>query len=242
MTPDKSPKNPTTPSSPKSNEETLEQRADKTLALALSRLNDPKTVNEDDDDIPMTKGGPGSGCQGPNCGRPRTSDPQSAKFGLQTSYPAAFSFDTKDPIWTTVKSDGKPVDKFSISPNNEFVPVMRGDRHAMAINGDWQNFDRSLRVIQDHSRKVAFFRFGSAEPVTIQAAAEGNKDAMNLILNKQRNLAENLYGKNKGWKIILASGGTRNHDFNSLPSRIDEPEEIPDNPEAFIESKFMYKT
>ena len=242
MNQDKSQNKPTTPSSPKNNEETLEQRADQTLAIALSRLNDPSNRNEDDDDVPMTKGGPGSGCQGPNCGRPRTGVAETSKFTMQTSYPAAFTFNAKNPIRTTVNSDGKPVDKFSIGPDNEFMPTMRGDRHAQAQRGDWQDFDRSTRVIQDPARKVALFRFGSGEQATLTAAIDGNKDAMNLILNKQRNLAENLYGKDKGWKIILASGGTRNHDFNTLPSRLDEPDEIPDNPETFVDTKFIYKT
>ena len=66
MTQDKSQNQPTTPISPKNNEDTLEQRANKTLALAIARLNSPDNRNEDDDDVPMTKGGSDSGCQGPN--------------------------------------------------------------------------------------------------------------------------------------------------------------------------------
>lgn len=49
MTQDKLPNQSIMPSSPKNNEETLEQRADKTLTLVLSRLNNPNNRNEDDD-------------------------------------------------------------------------------------------------------------------------------------------------------------------------------------------------
>ena len=240
MNQDKSQKKPTMPSSTNNAKDTLEQRADKTMELILSRLNDPNNHNDDDDDVPMTKGGPGSGCQGANCGRPRTGN--SKGFTLTTKYPHAFTYNAKDPINTLANKDGKPVGKFSIGPNNEFMPVFRGEMHAQAQTGDWQDFDRSVRVIQDPSRKIALFRFGGGEQATLSAAQDGNKEAMDLILNRQKELASNLYGSHKGWKIILASGGTRAHDFNTLPYQLDEPGELPDNPETFIEQRFTYRT
>lgn len=47
MPQDKLPNQPITPSSQENNEDTLEQRAKKTLDLAISRLNDPNNLKDD---------------------------------------------------------------------------------------------------------------------------------------------------------------------------------------------------
>ena len=109
------------------------------------------------------------------------------------------------------------------------------------IGGTVINYDRSTRVIQDLNRKVALIRIGGTDPKTLDSAIEGNETDMNRVLISQRSIAERLYGNHKGMTVILASGGTRQFDNNNLPGMQDSPDEIPNNPEKYVNPKFIYR-
>lgn len=187
--------------------------------------------------LKLEKGGPGSGCQGENCGRP------SSGFKYQSKFPNNFTYNEKDPIKTTVNRDGQPVDKFAVTGNNKFVPVGRDEAHGQALRyGDVDDYDSSIRVIQDPKRKLAIFRIGGADKDTLNAAVMGDKRAMNIVIHKQADLADRLYGKHKGWTIALASGGTWRFDNNNLPNKLDNAEDLPKDMESLVDKRFIYKT
>ena len=195
----------------------------------------PDTNDNHADVDTVAKGGPGSGCNPSvgTCGRPAT--------GMKTRYPNAFTFNEKDPIKTIVNRDGKPVDKFVITPDGNFVPVARDEAHGVAL-GDFINYDITTRVIQDTNRKLAVIRLGSVDKTTLNDAIMGDKGAMNRVIAKQREIAEKLYGKHKGWTVVLASGGTWRFHDNNLPNKLDNAEDLPENMEGLVNKEFIYKT
>lgn len=188
----------------------------------------------------VEKGGPGSGCQGPNCGRPATGTVHS-KMKMRVLSPDSFKAVESDPVSTKEVSTGKPLDKFIVTTKNEFVPVHSYDRHSAVIIGSGPGYDATTRVIQDLDRKVALIRIGHDDPKILQDAVMGDKTAMNKVIERQRNIAQQLYGKHKGMKVILASGGTWRFDQNNLPRDVDSGAQLPSKPEQYVNAKFIYK-
>lgn len=188
----------------------------------------------------LQKGGQGSGCQGPNCGRPETGNKD---FKYRTKFGTAFNYNEKDPVSTTSTRTKEPVDKFVVTDDNEFIPVSHDELHGIALaNNDVKNFDSTTRVIQDLPRKVAFFRIGYPDTKVLNSAIiDGDEKSMNMIINRQKEIAEKLYGGHKGMKVILASGGLPRVHGNNLPRDIDNGSEIPKNPEAYVDKRFTYK-
>jgi hypothetical protein len=77
--------------------------------------------------------------------------------------------------------------------------------------------------------------------VVTAAAVDGDKTAMNQIIEYQRGIADKLYGKHKGMTIILSSGGTWRHDQNNLPQNLDTGSDLPDNLQHLVNPKFVHK-
>ena len=176
------------------------------------------------------KGGPGSGCQGPNCGRPK-GVVASAEFKLRAKNPGAWEFNDVDPVKTT-DLDGRVVEKFSITSSGEFVPVGSGQFHSHTL--PITEFDSSTRVVQDLKRKVAVFRFSGSD-AEVKRALSGDVSVWNTVRARQAELAERLYSKHPGMQVILASGGPDATDLHGM-------DDIPDNPARFADKKYVYRT
>lgn len=190
------------------------------------------------------KGGPGSGCKGPNCGRPST-----GAFKIASGYPDSFMLNHEDPVSTRHKNGGKSfIDKFVVTPRGEFIPVLEDQRHGGAI-GDMgskadygKDYDASIRVVQDLPRKVALIRIAHPDQRVVNAAViDGDERAMNQILEHQRGVADKLYGKHKGMTVILASGGTWRVDQNELPKDLDNGYQLPAKPQGYVNAKFIHR-
>ena len=198
----------------------------------------PSTYNQNK----VEKGGPGSGCKGPNCGRPKGS----GRFAVKSGYPNAFKFNHADPV-TTKYSDGKSIDKFVVMQDGTFIPVLADQRHGNAIGDlgaqvDYSQYDSSIRVVQDLSRKLAFIRIAHPDMSVVNAAViDGDERAMNQVIEYQKGVADELYAKHPGMTVILASGGTPRNDQNNLPSDLDNGYSIPDKPQKYVNAKFMYR-
>ena len=192
----------------------------------------------------VAKGGPGSGCNPSvgTCGRPSTGNKE---FTYKTRFPHAFKYDAKDPVSTKYTRNGEIIDKFIVTPKGEFLPVTMDDYHGSV----WESgtvlsgaYDASEKVIQDLPRKVALIRLSYPDKQILDSAIRGNDLAMSTVLDRQRALAEKLYGNHKGMTIVLASGGSPIGNDNNLPRTIDDGHMIPDNVESFVDKRFIYKT
>lgn len=184
----------------------------------------------------IEKGGPGSGCQGPNCGRPKGGG-SDAGFKLKAGNAGAWQFNAADPV-NTRDLDDRIVEKFSIDKDGRFVPVSAGQMHASTLR---DGYDQAVRVIQDPKRRLVFMHFSGVDQDTYTAAREGNPAAWAKVRGMQIELADRLYGKHPGTRVILASGGPEGYRIpGSKTGLIEHASEIPANPAQFIDKKYLY--
>lgn len=196
----------------------------------------PDELDSHADVAEVEKGGSGSGSwEGP--GQPRFAHAPAGGFKLRASNPDAYEFNVKDPVRTKDLS-GRVVSKFSITPSGEFAPVSEGQMHASVLKPG--EYDESVRVIQDPKRKLAFMHFGGASKQEIESAISGDEKVWASVRERQREIADKLYRRHPGTKVILASGGPGGTRSGSRTGFVDSPSDIPDMPENFIDPKYVH--
>ena len=167
------------------------------------------------------------------------------EFTYKTKYPHAFAYNEKDPVSTKFTRNGETIDKFVVTPKGEFLPVLPNDYHGSVWSDHTvlgSDYDASEKVIQDMPRKVAMIRMSYPDKEVLDNALKGDNRAMGKVLERQRALADKLYGKHRGMTIILGSGGSPISGENNLPRTIDSGQDIPDNLEGLVNKEFIYKT